>query len=67
MTNIHDLKLFKQSILPIKKDYSLCRYRLAKLHKNTEMLKKKTKLNSLINEDKIENKINHQNEYLLNI
>ena len=34
----------------------MCRYRLAKLHKNTEMLKKKTKLNSLTDEDKLKSK-----------
>jgi hypothetical protein len=39
-----------------KRDSSLCRYRLAKLHKNTEIQKKKTKLNLLRDEDKLENK-----------
>jgi hypothetical protein len=60
MANTHDFKLFKQSRLPIKKETLVCvdtgYLGLAKLHKNTEMPKKKTKLNPLTDEDKLENK-----------
>jgi len=61
MTNTHDFKLLKQSRLPIKKETIVCvdtgYLGLAKLHENTEMPKKKTKLNPLSKErDKLENK-----------
>ena len=60
MTNTHDFKLFKRSRLPIKKEMLVCvdtgYLGLAKLHGNTEMPKKRTKLNPLSKEDKIENK-----------
>lgn len=60
MTNTHDFKLFKQSRLPIKKETLVCvdtgYLGMAKLHKNTEMPKKKTKLNPLSKDDKQENK-----------
>jgi len=60
MTNTHDFKLFKESRLPIKKETIVCvdtgYLGLAKLHENTEMPKKKTKLNPLSKEDKLENK-----------
>ena len=60
MTNTHDFKLFKQSRLPIKKETIVCvdtgYLGLIKLHVNTEMPKKKTKLNPLSKEDKLENK-----------
>ena len=60
MTNTHDFKLFKQSRLPIKKETLVCvdtgYLGLVKLHKNTEMPKKKTKFNPLTEEDKLENK-----------
>lgn len=60
MTNTHDFKLFKQSRLPIKKETLVCvdtgYLGLTKLHKNTEMPKKKSKLNPLSKDDKQENK-----------
>jgi len=60
MTNTHDFKLFKQSRLPIKKETLVCvdtgYLGLTRLHQNTEMPKKKTKLNPLTEEDKLENK-----------
>ena len=60
MINTHDFKLFKQSRLPIKKETLVCvdtgYLGLSKLHKNTQMPKKKTKLNPLSYEDKLENK-----------
>ena len=60
MTNTHDFKLFKKSKLPIKKETIVCvdtgYLGLTKLHVNTEMPKKKTKLNPLSKEDKLENK-----------
>lgn len=60
MTNTHDYKLFKQSRLPIKQDTLVCvdtgYLGLSNIHKNTEMPKKKTKLNPLSKEDKLENK-----------
>jgi hypothetical protein len=61
MTNTHDFKLFKQSRLPIKKKTLVCvdtgYLGLCKLHSNTEIPKKKTKLNPLSKDDKLENKI----------
>jgi len=60
MTNKHDYKLFKESKLPIRRDTLVCvdngYLGLEKLHKNTEIPKKKTKLNPLSIEDKQENK-----------
>jgi len=60
MTNTHDFKLFKQSKLPIRKETLVCvdtgYLGLVKLHENTEMPKKRTKLNPLSKDDKIENK-----------
>ena len=60
MTNTHDFKLFKKSKLPIKKETIVCvdtgYLGLTKLHANTEIPKKKTKLNPLSKEDKLENK-----------
>jgi hypothetical protein len=60
MSNTHDFKLFKQSRLPIKKELLICvdtgYLGIKKLHKNIEMPKKKTKLNPLSKEDKLENK-----------
>ena len=60
MTNTHDFKLFKKSRLPIKKETIVCvdtgYLGLAKLHENTEMPKKKTKLNPLSKEDKLKNR-----------
>ncbi|WP_434658544.1 transposase family protein [Sulfurimonas sp. NW9] len=60
MTNTHDFKLFKESKLPVKKKTIFCvdtgYLGLSKLHTNTEMPKKKRKLNPLSKEDKIENK-----------
>ena len=60
MRNTHDFKLFKKSRLPIKKETTVCvdtgYLGLAKFHKNTEIPKKKTKLNPLSKEDKLENK-----------
>ena len=60
MTNTHDFKLFKLSRLPIKKETLVCvdtgYLGVAKIHTKTEMPKKKTKLNPLSKEDKIENK-----------
>lgn len=55
MINTHDFKLFKQSRLPIKKETLIfvdtAYLGLSKLHENTEMPKKKTKLNPLSTED----------------
>lgn len=60
MTNTHDFKLFKKSRLPIRKETLICvdtgYLGLANFHKNIEMPKKKTKLNPLTKEDKLENK-----------
>ena len=60
MSNTHDFKLFKQSRLPIKKDTSVCvdsgYLGIKNIHKNIEMPKKKTKLNPLSKQDKLENK-----------
>ena len=60
MTNTHDFKLFKESRLPIKKGTLVCvdtgYLGLAKIHKNSEMPKKKSKLTQLSKADKLENK-----------
>ena len=60
MSNTHDYKLFRQSKLPIKKETLICvdtgYLGIRKLHQNIEMPKKKTKLNPLSQDDKLENK-----------
>ena len=60
MTNTHDFKLYKQSRLPLPQMLKVCvdtgYLGIANLHENIEMPKKKTKLNPLSKEDKLENK-----------
>ena len=60
MTNTHDFKLYKQSRLPIPQMLKVCvdtgYLGITKFHENIEMPKKKTKLNPLSKEDKLENK-----------
>ena len=60
MTNTHDFKLYKQSKLAIPQMLKVCvdtgYLGITNLHENSEMPKKKTKLNPLSKEDKLENK-----------
>ena len=60
MTNTHDFKLYKQSRLAIPQMLKVCvdtgYIGIKKLHENSDMPKKKTKLNPLSKEDKLENK-----------
>jgi len=60
MKNKHDFTLFKESRLPIKKETVICVDKgyigIAKLHKNVEIPKKKSKLNPLTKKDKLENR-----------
>jgi len=60
MTNTHDFKLYKQSKLPLPQMLRVCvdtgYLGILNLHENSEMPKKKTKLNPLSKEDKLENK-----------
>jgi hypothetical protein len=60
MSNTHDFRLFKQSRLPIKKETLVCvdtgYLGIKNIHQNIEMPKKKTKLNPLSREDKLDNK-----------
>jgi len=58
--NIHDFKLFKKSRLPIKKESKVSvdtgYLGIEKLHANTDIPKKKSKLHPLTLEDKMVNK-----------
>jgi len=58
--NIHDFKLFKKSRLPIKKESKVSvdtgYLGIEKLHANTDIPKKKSKLHPLSLEDKMVNK-----------
>ena len=60
MTNTHDFKLYKQSHLPLPQMLKVCvdtgYLGILNLHHNSEIPKKKTKLNPLSKEDKLENK-----------
>lgn len=60
MTNTHDFKLYKQSKLAIPQMLKVCvdtgYLGITNFHENSEMPKKKTKLNPLSKEDKLENK-----------
>lgn len=60
MSNTHDFKLYKQSRLALPQMLKVCvdtgYLGINKLHENSEMPKKKTKLNPLSKEDKLENK-----------
>ncbi len=60
MTNTHDFKLFKESKLAIPQMLKVCvdtgYLGILNYHENSEMPKKKTKLNPLSKEDKLENK-----------
>ena len=60
MTNTHDFKLYKQSKLPLPQMLKVCvdtgYLGILNFHENSEMPKKKTKLNPLSKEDKLENK-----------
>jgi len=60
MKNTHDFKLFKESKLPIPQMLKVCvdtgYLGISNYHENSEMPKKKTKLNPLSKEDKLENK-----------
>jgi len=60
MTNTHDFKLYKKSRLPLPQMLKVCvdtgYLGISKFHENIEMPKKKTKLNPLSKEDKLENK-----------
>lgn len=59
--NIHDFKLFKKSRLPIKKESKVSvdtgYLGIEKLHANTDIPKKKSKLHPLTLEDKMVNKV----------
>ena len=60
MTNTHDFKLYKQSRLPLPKMLKVCvdtgYLGITTFHENSEIPKKKSKLNPLSKEDKLENK-----------
>ena len=61
INTMHDLKLFKQSRLPIKKETKIRvdngYLGIHSLHANCELPKKKSKLHPLTKEDKLANKV----------